>query len=97
MKNILFVSLIILGLASFGCATATHQGINLNKITKEEVEAYNNDPNNIDKIVCVKETPIGTRVPKRVCRMQSSIDERARQDQRETQKIQSGVITQTPK
>ena len=96
MKSLLIVYLLIVGLAFLGC-TSTHQVTGLNKLSNEEIKAYNSDPNNTDKIVCKKETVIGTRVPKRVCRKQSEIDERARQDQRTVERIQSGSTHKTRK
>ena len=92
MKSLLILSLLIAGLTFLAC-TSVHQVNSLNKLSNEEVAAYNSNPNNIDKIVCTVETPIGSRVPKRICRKASSIDDRTRQDQQTVQKIQSGVIT----
>ena len=92
MKNLLILSLLIVGLAFLAC-TSVHQVNSLDKLSNEEVAAYNSNPNNIDKIVCTNEMPIGTRVPKRVCRKASSIDDRTLQDQQTVRKIQSGVIT----
>ena len=88
MKSLFIVFILIVGLAFFGCAS-TPQVKGLNDFTDEEIEAYNNDPNNIDKIVCREEKQIGTRVPKRVCHKQSTIDKRARQDQGIVQDIHS--------
>jgi len=96
MKSSLIVYILIAGLAFFGC-TSTHQVSGLNKLSDEEIKAYNADPRNTDKIVCEKETRIGTRVPKRVCRKQSEIDERARQDQRTTEEIQGESTHSTRK
>ncbi len=92
MKNLLILSLLIIGLTLLAC-TSVHQVNSLNKLTNKEIAAYNNNPNNIDKIVCTNEASIGTRVPKRVCRKESSIDDRSQTDQQTVRKIQSGVLT----
>ena len=96
VKSLLIVYLLIVGLAFFGC-TSTHQVTGLNTLSDEEIEAYNSDPNNTDKIVCKYETAIGTRVPKQVCRKQSDIDERSRLDQRTVERVQSGSTLKTRK
>ena len=96
MKSLLIVYLLIVGLAFLGCAS-THQVTGLNKLSNEEIEAYNSDPNNTDKIVCKNEEYIGSRIPKRVCRMKSSIDERTRRDQRNIEEIQAGATHTTLK
>ncbi len=89
MKKLLIVYLLIIFSAFLGCTTPTNQGLNLNKLSDAEIAAYNNDPNNTDKIVCKNEADIGSRIPNRVCRMQSSIDNRSRQDQRALENVQS--------
>jgi hypothetical protein len=94
VKSLLIMYILIVGLAFLGC-TSTHQTINLNKLSNEAIEAYNSDPNNTDKIVCKDEESIGTRIPKRVCRKQSSIDERTRRDQRTIEEIQAGATHTT--
>jgi hypothetical protein len=96
VKSLLIVCFIISGLTFFGC-NSSHQITSLNKLSKEEIETYNNDPNNTDKIVCIKESPVGTLIPKKICRMQSSIDERKRQDQQNTQQIQTKGVLGTRK
>ncbi len=96
VKSLLIVYLLIVGLAFLGC-TSTHQVTGLNKLSDKEIEAYNSDPNNTDKIVCKNEAYIYSRIPKRVCRMQSSIDERIRQDQRTIEEIQAGATHTTLK
>jgi len=87
MKSLFIVFLLMIGLAFFGCAS-TYPVNGLNSLSDEEIEAYNSNPNNTDKIVCGKEEQIGTRVPKRICRKQSVMDERARQDQEIIRDIQ---------
>lgn len=94
MKSLLIAYLLIVGLAFLGC-TSTQQVANLSKLSDKEIEAYNSDPNNTDKIVCKNEEYIGTRIPKRVCHMKSSIDERSRQDQRTIEEIQAGATHTT--
>lgn len=92
MKSIWVVCFLIVGLAFVGCTSATYpvQGLKgLNRLSNEEIDAYNNDPNNTDKIVCRKERQTGHRIPKRVCRKQSVIDEIARQSQDSIRSIQS--------
>lgn len=88
MKNLLIAFLLITGFAFIGC-TSTHQKNNLNDLSSAEIEAYNNNPNNTDKIVCRTETPIGSRLPKRVCHMESTISDRSQQDQRAIEAIQT--------
>ena len=87
MKKLLIMYLFFVCLTMIGCTT-THKSSSFDKLTNEEIEAYNNDPNHTDKIVCRTETPIGSRVPKRVCRMESVIEQRARQDQHSVDTIQ---------
>ena len=87
VKNFLIMYIIIVCLSFLGC-TATHHNNSLNKLTNEEIEAYNNDPNNTDKIVCRTESAVGSRIPARSCHMESAIDERARQDQQSLSTIQ---------
>ena len=87
MKSLLFVFLLMVCFVFLSCAS-TYPVNGLNSLSDEEIEAYNSNPNNTDKIVCTKEAQIGTRVPKRVCRKQSVMDARARQDQGMTRDIQ---------
>jgi len=96
VKSLLIVYLLIVGLTFLGC-TSTNQVTSLNKLSNEEIEAYNSDPNHTNKIVCKNEESIGTRIPIRVCRMKSSIDERTRQDQRSIEEIQAGATHTTLK
>jgi len=77
----------MLTLVSLGCTT-THQPTSLNDLSKEEIEAYNNDPKHTDKIVCKYETPIGSRISKKVCRLESTIEKRRQRDQQTADKIQ---------
>jgi len=80
----------MLTLALLGC-TATHQPTSLNDLSKEEIEAYNNDPKHTDKIVCKYETPIGSRISKRVCRLESTIEKRRQRDQQTVERIQTPI------
>jgi hypothetical protein len=96
MKNLLILFLLVAGFACFGCASS-QQDIRPNNLTDEQIAAYNSDPKNTDKIVCTKESHVGTLIPKRVCRKESEIAQRARADQQTVEKIQSGVITGRPK
>ncbi|MBN1830951.1 MAG: hypothetical protein JW896_02470 [Deltaproteobacteria bacterium] len=96
MKSLFIVYLLIMGLAFLGC-TSTRPVGGLNNLSDEDIEAYNSNPNNTDKIVCRNEPQIGTRVPKRVCRKESEIIRRARQDQRTLERIQSDSIHNTCK
>ena len=95
MKNLYFIYFILLSLALTGCASNSNGIKNLNKLSDAEIEAYNNNPDNTDKIVCKTESDIGSRIPKRVCRMESVINHRSRQDQRTLENIQNiqGVRT----
>lgn len=88
MKSLLVAFLFISVLAFIGC-TSTHKSNDLSRFSNEEIEAYNNDPNNTDKIVCRTEKEIGSRIPKRICRFESAIANRSRQDQRGLKNIQN--------
>ena len=81
MERLLIGCLLIVGLALLGCAT-TNPATSLNSLSNEAIEAYNNDPNNTDKIVCKSEKPIGSLIERRVCRKESIIKDRTRQDRR---------------
>lgn len=96
MKNLLTLYLLILILACLGC-TSHPRPNSLNKLSSEEVEAYNSNPNNTDKIVCKTESAIGTRIPNRVCRKESSIEVRSLRDQRAIERIQSDATHTTLK
>jgi len=91
MKKIFIVFILIAGFVLSGCAS-TSEADKLSKLSGKEIEAYNSNPDNTDKIVCRNEISTGTRIPKRVCHKQSSIAQRSRQDQDELQKIQSHSI-----
>ena len=45
--------------------------------TDAEVEAYNARVAPEDRIICRRETPVGTNIPKRVCRLQRDVNETA--------------------
>ncbi|MFC1841351.1 hypothetical protein ACFL1N_17430 [Thermodesulfobacteriota bacterium] len=90
VKKLLIVFLLIAGFAFPGC-NSTHKTINLSKLSDKEIKAYNNNPDNTIKIVCRKERSIGTRIPKRICRMQASMDKRSLEDQEALKRIQSTV------
>ncbi len=92
VKNLLILSLLIAGLTLSACTSARHVK-SLDNLTNKEIATYNSNPNNTDKIVCTNEASIGTRVPKRICRKESSIDDRTQTDQQTVRKIQSGVLT----
>ena len=84
MRNLLILFLIVTGFAVIGCKSAhksAHQNLNLNKLSKAEIKAYNNDPNNKDKIVCKKEKPVGSNIPEKVCYKKSDIIKRSQADQ----------------
>ncbi len=94
MKNLLILFFIVAGVSFIGCKSA-YQGINLNKLSKAEIEAYNNDPTNEDKIVCKNERPIGSHIPKRVCYKESDILKRSQADQQSwKEEVLSGQIDQ---
>ena len=92
-------TIVICLLASFlfviGCEAA-RQAARMNNMTDEEVEAYNADPNNTDKIVCKKEKPIGSNIPRRVCHKESYLEDRTRQDQRAIDEIQRNTLQPGP-
>ena len=85
--NKLFIIFFIIAVFSFLACTSTHQSNSLNKLSMKEIKAYNNDPNNTDKIVCKNETPTGSKIPKKVCRRESSIDNRSRKDQQTLENV----------
>lgn len=93
MKNLFFIYLVLLILAAAGCASTSSKTTNLDRLSDAEIEAYNNNPNNSDKIVCRKETIIGSRLPERVCYMESSLRDRSQKDQESLRKIQTGPIS----
>ena len=94
MNKLLYIYIIIAVLVFLGCVS-TNPKININKLSDKEIKTYNSNPNNTNKIVCKKEMPIGSRIPERVCRMESSIDERSRQDQQSLKEIQNRVYDTT--
>jgi len=95
MKSLLIMCFIISVLAFPGCTATIQVKNSLDNLSDEEIKAYNSDPNNIDKIVCTIETPIGPRIFKRVCRKESSIDEGRRLDLRTLETIQTGSTHNT--
>ena len=87
MERMIIGCLLIVGIVTVGCAT-TNSTKDLNRLSKKEVAAYNANPENTDKIVCTKEKPIGSKIPKRVCHMESKIKDRQFRDQQVMQEIQ---------
>lgn len=87
MERLLIRCLLIVALALLGCAT-TNPATGLNSLSNEEIEAYNNDPNNTEKIVCKNEKRIGSLIERRVCRKESLIKDRTRQDRRTIEEAQ---------
>jgi hypothetical protein len=89
MARLLIGSLltIVLGLALLGCTT-TNPATSLNRLSNDEIEAYNNDPSNTDKIICTNEKPTGSRIAKRECYKESYIKRRTQHDQRALKKGQ---------
>ena len=98
MKKSIILFFLITGFIFSGCATTPQDSglIDINELSKEQIEAYNNNPNNTNKIVCKKEKPVGSHLPTRVCRLQASIDDRSQQDQEELRRIRSQVATDQP-
>ena len=94
MRRLEIGCLLALCLFALGCA-AMQEKTRINNMTDEEVAAYNADPNNTDKIVCRKEKPTGSNIPRRVCRKQSWMDDRTDQDQREIETMEGNVNTIT--
>lgn len=98
MKKSIILFILITGFIFSGCATTPQDSslIDINELSKKEIEAYNSNPNNTNKIVCKKEKPVGSNLPTRVCRMKASIDERSLSDQQELRRIQSQVTSEQP-
>ena len=99
MKRLIFWCVFFISLtALIGCATGKEQetkrlkGDNINEFTSAEVRAYNADPKNTDKIVCRKEKPLGSIIPKQVCYKKASMENRTRRDQRTIVEIQRKPI-----
>lgn len=80
MERMIFGCLLIVGIVTVGCTT-TNSTNDLNNLSKKEVAAYNANPENTDKIVCTKEKPVGSNIPKRVCHKESKIMDRQLHDQ----------------
>ena len=59
------------------CACTANQGNERQSRlpTDAEVEAYNAQVPPEERIVCRQETPVGTYIPKRVCRLQADMEE----------------------
>jgi len=100
MKRLMFWCVVVISLiALIGCATGKEQttkhlkGDNINEFTSSEVRAYNADPKNTDRIVCRKEKPMGSIIPKRVCYRESLIEDRSQKDQRAIVEMQRQPIS----
>ncbi len=78
-----------------GCVPANPNG-NLNRLSKKQIEEYNADPANEDKIVCQTIKPIGSNIPQRECSKQSFLDDRSRQDQRAIEEMQRNALPPGP-
>ena len=70
-----------------GCATTNKRG-DLSMLSDKEIEEYNNNPNNTDKIVCEEEKTIGSNIVRRVCRIKSDRDQETRESQRTLENLQ---------
>lgn len=57
--------------ACIGPAGSVHQKITP---TDAEVEAYNASVSPEERIVCREEVPVGSFIPRRVCRLQAQVD-----------------------
>ena len=80
MDRMIIGCLLILGIVTAGCAT-TNSTNDLNRLSKKQIAAYNANPENTDKIVCTREKPVGSNIPKTVCRKESKIVDRQFKDQ----------------
>lgn len=95
MERMIIGCLLVVGIVTVGCAT-TNSTYDLNRLSKKEVAAYNANPENTDKIVCTKEKPVGSKIPKRVCHKESKIKDRQSQDQQALKEIQRNAPPSEP-
>ncbi|MEE8397917.1 MAG: hypothetical protein V3S89_02850 [Desulfobacterales bacterium] len=87
VKRLLIACVLIACIALLGCATAD-PAAGLNSLSKDEIKAYNNNPNNTDKIICRNENVIGSRISRRTCSKESIAKGRARKDRQAVEEIQ---------
>lgn len=87
MKRMIIGCLLMVAIFTVGCTTANSKRStnDLNSLSREEIEAYNANPENTDKIVCTEEKIVGSSIPKRVCHMESTIKDRQFKDQQALQ------------
>lgn len=97
MKKLMMVFFLVFGFAYLGCASTTDQGNTLNNLTSAQVEAYNSNPENTDKIVCKRVAQVGSRVAKRVCQKESTITQKARSAQQAIDRFKERSIQNTIK
>ncbi len=104
MKNITVIFIASV-LALSGCATwnelierrkANDPYDGFDGMTNADIEAYNADPSNTDKIICKKEPPIGSAIPIRTCLFESVIEARSNADQRAVEEILRNTPPPTP-
>ena len=93
MKRIVIGWLLIAGMLIVGCATTNSEKItvstrDLDGFSRKEIAAYNANPENKNKIICSNEKPVGSNLPKRVCRWESAIRDRESQSQAVMQDVQ---------
>ncbi len=55
--------------------------------TDAEVEAYNARVDPEERIVCRTETPVGSFIPRRVCRLQAQVDSASDQTRTELRRV----------
>jgi hypothetical protein len=80
MARLLIGFILIVSFTLIGCTTTTNPTIDWNRFSNNEVKAYNNDPNNTDRIVCKYEAVIGSHIERRVCYKESAMRKRSRSD-----------------
>lgn len=55
--------------------------------TDAEVEAYNARVDPEERIICRTETPVGSFIPRRVCRLQAQVDSTSNQTRTELRRV----------
>ena len=69
---------------------------NGNRLSKQEIAAYNANPENTYKIVCEKHKPVGSNILKTECYKVSKANERRSQDQDALRRIQMNTTSSSP-
>ena len=68
------IALILSSAVLLGCVAGENSEPRAETPTDAEVEAYNARVDPDERIVCRDETPVGTFIPRRTCRLQADVD-----------------------